>query len=275
MTAVLFDFSGTLFRVESTESWLRGALAEAQMELAEAELAEAAQALEAMGALPGGIDPSWLPEDVASVWGVRDKSSELHRAAYTGLSRHVPLPDDRLHDLLYDRHMAPAAWGPYPDAADVLGALRERGIGVGVVSNIGWDLRPVFREHGLDAYVDAYVLSYEHGIQKPDPACSKWPVRRWTPIRARSSWSATTGGPTAARRRWAVRCTSWIICRPINGRTRCGRCWISWGPSRARTPAVRSRTSSLRPPSRDARLPRTIPRVARGRPQHRPGPPRA
>ncbi|WP_369269435.1 HAD family hydrolase [Streptomyces sp. R11] len=169
MTAVLFDFSGTLFRVESTESWLRGALAEARMELAEAELVEAAQALEAMGALPGGVDPSWLPEDVASVWGVRDKSAELHRAAYTGLSRHVPLPDDRLHDLLYDRHMAPAAWGPYPDAVDVLRALRERGVGVGVVSNIGWDLRPVFREHGLDPYVDTYVLSYEHGIQKPDP----------------------------------------------------------------------------------------------------------
>uniref|UniRef100_A0AAU1I672 HAD-IA family hydrolase n=1 Tax=Streptomyces sp. NBC_00180 TaxID=2903632 RepID=A0AAU1I672_9ACTN len=169
MTAVLFDFSGTLFRVESTESWLRGALTEAQMELAEEELVEAAQALEAMGALPGGVDPSWLPEDVASVWGVRDKSAELHRAAYTALSRHVPLPDDRLHDLLYDRHMAPAAWGPYPDAADVLRGLRERGVRVGVVSNIGWDLRPVFREHGLDPYVDTYVLSYEHGIQKPDP----------------------------------------------------------------------------------------------------------
>lgn len=38
-----------------------------------------------------------------------------------------------------------------------------------MVSNIGWDLRPVFREHGLDAYVDTYVLSYEHGVQKPDP----------------------------------------------------------------------------------------------------------
>lgn len=169
MTAVLFDFSGTLFRVESTESWLRGALAEVPMELDEAELVEAAQALEAMGALPGGVDPSWLPEDVASVWGVRDKSAELHRAAYTGLSRHVQLPDDRLHDILYDRHMAPAAWRPYPDAAEVLRMLRERGIAVGVVSNIGWDLRPVFREHGLDPYVDAYVLSFEHGIQKPDP----------------------------------------------------------------------------------------------------------
>ncbi|MFC5218354.1 HAD family hydrolase [Streptomyces coerulescens] len=168
MTAVLFDFSGTLFRVESTESWLRGVLAEARMELAEAELAEAAQALEAMGALPGGSGPSWLPEDVASVWGVRDKSAELHRAAYTGLSRHVALPDDRLHDMLYDRHMSPAAWVPYPDTAEVLGSLRERGIGVGVVSNIGWDIRPVFREHGLDGYVDSYVLSYEHGVQKPD-----------------------------------------------------------------------------------------------------------
>ncbi|MFE7278167.1 HAD family hydrolase [Streptomyces sp. NPDC057623] len=168
MTAVLFDFSGTLFRVESTESWLRGALTEAEMECGEAELTEAAQALEAMGALPGGVDPSWLPEDVASVWGVRDKSAELHRAAYTGLARHVRLPDERLYDLLYDRHMAPAAWMPYPDTAEVLRTLCERGIGVGVVSNIGWDLRPVFREHGLDAYVDTYALSYEHGIQKPD-----------------------------------------------------------------------------------------------------------
>lgn len=36
------------------------------------------------------------------------------------------------------------------------------------MSNIGWDLRPVFREHGLDGFVDAYVLSYEHGVAKPD-----------------------------------------------------------------------------------------------------------
>ena len=168
MTAVLFDFSGTLFRVESTESWLRGTLAGASWDLPEAELLEAARALEVMGALPGGAPPSWLPEEVASVWGVRDTSEELHRAAYTGLSRQVPLPDDRLHDLLYDRHMTPAAWAPYPDAGDVLRTLRERGVGVAVVSNIGWDLRPVFRAHGLDPYIDAYVLSFEHGVQKPD-----------------------------------------------------------------------------------------------------------
>lgn len=170
MTAVLFDFSGTLFRIESTESWLRAVLAEAEVSLAEPELIAAAQALESVGALPGGASPSEpLPDEVAGIWEIRDKSAELHRATYTGLSRQVPLPDPALHDALYDRHMAPAAWQAYPDATEVLRTLRERGIGVGVVSNIGWDLRPVFREHGLDPYIDTYVLSYEHGIQKPDP----------------------------------------------------------------------------------------------------------
>jgi putative hydrolase of the HAD superfamily len=174
MAAVLFDFSGTLFRIESTESWLRAVLDEAGLTLTEAELTRAVRELESVGALPGGVAPRVsMPEELAAVWGVRDESAELHRAAYTGLSRLVPLPDPTLHDALYDRHMLPAAWEPYPDAAEVLQALRERGIKVGVVSNIGWDLRPVFRAHGLDPYVDVYVLSYEHGIQKPDPRLFK------------------------------------------------------------------------------------------------------
>ncbi|MFI6854368.1 HAD family hydrolase [Streptomyces sp. NPDC050416] len=169
MTAVLFDFSGTLFRVESTDSWLRGVVADAGVPFTEPELTAAARALEAVGALPGGGDPARVPAELAETWLIRDRSAALHRAAYTGLSRQVTLPDPAWHDALYDRHMSPAAWTPYPDAVEVLGTLREWGVPVGVVSNIGWDLRPVFREHGLDRYVDAYVLSYEHGIQKPDP----------------------------------------------------------------------------------------------------------
>lgn len=169
MAAVLFDFSGTLFRVEPTGSWLRAVLNEAGLVWEERELAEKARALEEAGALPGGAFPVRLPEELAGLWEVRDLGAEQHRAAYTALSRRVPLPDPALHDALYDRHMSPAAWAPYPDAAEVLRTLRERGVGVGVVSNIGWDPRPVFRAHGLDPYVDAYALSYEHGVQKPDP----------------------------------------------------------------------------------------------------------
>ncbi|WP_053850419.1 HAD family hydrolase [Streptomyces sp. NRRL B-24085] len=174
MTAVLFDFSGTLFRIESTDAWLRAVLDEAGITLPEAELTRAARELESVGALPGGLAPRVpMPDELAAMWHVRDESAELHRAAYTGLSRLVTLPDPALHDALYERHMLPAAWQPYPDAAEVLRTLRERGTKVGVVSNIGWDLRPVFRAHGLDPYVDEYVLSYEHGIQKPDPRLFK------------------------------------------------------------------------------------------------------
>ncbi|MFD9390098.1 HAD family hydrolase [Streptomyces sp. NPDC060000] len=169
MTAVLFDFSGTLFRIESAESWLRAVLEAAGSPLPQSELVEKARALETAGALPGGAAPVRLPAEVAGLWRVRDESAELHRAAYTGLSRQVTLPDPALHDALYERHRMPAAWAPYPDALPVLSGLRERGCRIGVISNIGWDLRPVFREHGLHRYVDAYVLSYEHGIQKPDP----------------------------------------------------------------------------------------------------------
>ncbi|MGW1668349.1 HAD family hydrolase [Streptomyces sp. NPDC002324] len=167
---VLFDFSGTLFRAESTESWLRAVLRDAGIVLPEWEALRAAEALERAGALPGGAYPAQPPTgEPGELWAARDRSAEQHRAAFTALSRQVPLPDPALHDALYDRHMTPSAWSPYPDAAEVLAALGERGIAVGVVSNIGWDLRPVFRTHGLDAYVGTYALSYEHGIQKPDP----------------------------------------------------------------------------------------------------------
>ncbi|MBC9717555.1 HAD-IA family hydrolase [Streptomyces sp. TRM66268-LWL] len=166
---VLFDFSGTLLRIETTESWLRAVLAEAGTVLPEPEFRRCAQELEYVGALPGGTPSPRVPDHLRDIWAVRDESADNHRIAYTGLSGVVDLPHPGLHDALYNRHMTPPAWGPYPDTAAVLAGLRERGIRVGVLSNIGWDLRPVFREHGLDQYVDTYVLSYEHGIQKPDP----------------------------------------------------------------------------------------------------------
>ncbi|MVO87648.1 HAD-IA family hydrolase [Streptomyces sp. p1417] len=165
---VLFDFSGTLFRIESTASWLRGTLAGSGLALPEDEVARLAVALDRAGALPGGSPTVDVPDHLLELWGRRDESAELHRAAYTGLTRTVPLPCPALADALYERHRTPEAWRPYADAAEVLHGLRALGVRVGVVSNIGWDLRPVFDAHGLAPYVDAYVLSYEHALQKPD-----------------------------------------------------------------------------------------------------------
>ncbi|MFF3955368.1 HAD family hydrolase [Streptomyces sp. NPDC001890] len=165
---VLFDFSGTLFRIESVRSWLRAVLAEQGVTVDEADFERCAGELEAAGALPGGPPPRHVPARLAAAYATRDESAELHREAYTGLARQVALPDPGLYDALYERHRTPAAWEPYPDAAEVLGALHDSGIRIGVVSNIGWDPRPVFRAHGLDPLIDAYVLSYELGVQKPD-----------------------------------------------------------------------------------------------------------
>ncbi|WP_269856275.1 HAD family hydrolase [Streptomyces sp. RPT161] len=165
----LFDFSGTLFRVEPTERWLRGALAQAGIEASDGDIAEYAERLEYVGALPGGAPPHAVPEGLRRLWDERDLDQARHRAAYLGLARQVPLPWPELYDVLYERHMSPDAWAPYPDAVDVLAGLRERGIRVALLSNIGWDLRPVLRRHGVDGYFDTAVLSYEHGVQKPDP----------------------------------------------------------------------------------------------------------
>ncbi|RFU84047.1 HAD family hydrolase [Streptomyces triticagri] len=166
---VLFDFSGTLLRIEPTVSWLRATLDRTGIALDDAEFDRCARELEAVGALPGSTHSPVVPESIADVWATRDESAARHRAAYLALVRQVQLPAPELAEALYARHMTPAAWHPYPDTREVLTGLHRRGVRVGVVSNIGWDLRPVFREHGLAPYVDTYVLSYELGVQKPDP----------------------------------------------------------------------------------------------------------
>ncbi|MFI0718206.1 HAD family hydrolase [Streptomyces sp. NPDC021224] len=169
MNGVMFDFSGTLLRIESAEEWLAAVLAESDMHPAEDEFARWAARLDVYGAVPGGTPPQRMPEEAAKLWDERDLSAEQHRAAYTALARAAEIPVPGVEQALYERHMSPAAWRPYPDTAPTLRELRRRGIPVAVVSNIGWDLRPVFRAHGLDELVDTYVLSYELGVQKPDP----------------------------------------------------------------------------------------------------------
>jgi putative hydrolase of the HAD superfamily len=170
----MFDFSGTLLRAEPPQNWLRTVLEEAGIDLPDRELAAYADRLSRAGGQPGGASPEVVPAGLGRLWRERDLSPEQHRAAFTGLARLAELPWDELpweglYDALYDRHMAPAAWAPYPDTAEVLAELHGRGVPVAVVSNIAWDVRPVFRAHGLDGYVDAFVLSYEHGARKPDP----------------------------------------------------------------------------------------------------------
>ncbi|MBV9446284.1 MAG: HAD-IA family hydrolase [Streptosporangiaceae bacterium] len=167
--AVIFDFSGTLFRCEDTRSWLRGALAEAGIDAPDAEITGYAERLRVSGGQPGGHADFAVPEHLTSLWRRRDLTAADHRAAYTALIRLAGLPWPGLDEILYDRHRLPQAWRRYPDTLAVLEVLAEHGIPVAVLSNIGWDLRPVFEYHGMAHLVASYVLSFEVGMQKPDP----------------------------------------------------------------------------------------------------------
>lgn len=175
---VMFDFSGTLLRVESIAHWLDAGLAARGVRLSGEAFARTVEGLTHHGALPGGPPPQEVPARLKRLWEERDLDAERHRAAYTGLMRESGVTDPDLADALYDRHKSPGAWHPYPDTARTLADLSRAGIAVAVVSNIAWDLRPVFRAHGLDEWVDVYALSFEVGVQKPDPAIFRYACER-------------------------------------------------------------------------------------------------
>jgi HAD superfamily hydrolase (TIGR01509 family) len=167
--AVLFDVAGTLAMPEDRDAWLAGALAAVGAAM-EPEAARALAArLEAAGR-PGGPYPASVPGALAAAYVARDLDPEAHRAAYAGLVSTVALPHPGLAAALYDRILAPAGWLPYPDAAPVLAALRTAGVRTAAISNVGFDLRPMLRAHGLLEHLDACVLSCETATTKPDPA---------------------------------------------------------------------------------------------------------
>ncbi|WP_053738686.1 HAD family hydrolase [Nocardia sp. NRRL S-836] len=142
--AALFDFSGTLFRLEHPELESNGDLM---------------RALTAPVGIADGVDP-----DLADAWNRRDLDPDVHRWVHVKVLNDALVPNA---EALYEQLIQPESWRPYPDARAALEHLAD--VPVAVVSNIGWDIRAVFELHGLTHLVDQFVLSYEEGVVKPDP----------------------------------------------------------------------------------------------------------
>jgi putative hydrolase of the HAD superfamily len=74
-------------------------------------------------------------------------------------------------DRILASQFAPDAWEPYPDAVPMLTAVREiDGVGIGVVSDWGSNLRGILAELGLDRQLDFVLPSGAVGVAKPNPA---------------------------------------------------------------------------------------------------------
>ncbi len=168
MRAALFDFHGTLAQVEEPVTWVVGAAAACGVDLGDDEARGLARALVAAGRA-GGPLPARIPPGVRAAWDRRDLTVEDHRSCYTALAATVASGIDGLPTALYERLLTADGWRCYADTLPVLGELRRRGVPVVVVSNIGFDLRPVTAALGIDALVDGYALSYEVGSCKPEP----------------------------------------------------------------------------------------------------------
>jgi putative hydrolase of the HAD superfamily len=60
-------------------------------------------------------------------------------------------------------------WVLFPEAREVLGELRRRGFGLGVISNWDSSARGLLAGNGLEEYFDPIVISSEVGCEKPAP----------------------------------------------------------------------------------------------------------
>jgi putative hydrolase of the HAD superfamily len=172
--AVLFDAGDTLIRLSgSGEQLLHSAAA-------------------TLGA--GRLDP----DEVVRVWQRvlarsstaeelakgRDLSNARHREVWTalydaaGCERLAP----GLSQELYGLTVSAESWEAFPDTLVTLQAVHERGLRIGIVSDTGFDLRPALDRLGMSPFLDTVVMSFEHGICKPDPkvfltACEQLRVR--------------------------------------------------------------------------------------------------
>lgn len=146
MRAVIFDWRGTLVLTPTFRGWVTEALRRL------------------------GRDTSTAADVIAAIDVARldapgvDADATLHRETYYGAFADAGLDDD-LADALYEVESDPAFTPFAVDAAATLHTLHANGVRIGVLSDIHFDVRPAF--DGLP--VDSFVLSFEHGVVKPDP----------------------------------------------------------------------------------------------------------
>lgn len=158
----MFDFSGTLFRLEQNSNWLADLTTpdgapldvEAQTELMRRMTAPTGQVVE-------------LSEEYQYAWENRDLDPALHRKIYLEVLRKSGVAHADQAQALYSRLIDPTEWTPYPDTESALKDTAAKGIRVGVLSNIAFDIRPAFATRGYHEFVDAFVLSFEEGFIKP------------------------------------------------------------------------------------------------------------
>jgi HAD superfamily hydrolase (TIGR01509 family) len=157
MRAVLFDWRGTLVHDPPPDWWVKRALVRLGRPVETEQIAHVIARIKV-----ATETPEFRAAELAM-----DCDPVAHRAATLGMFERAGL-DAALAEMLYELDFEPECHPVYPDVVEVLRRLHVGGVRVVVVSDIHFDLRPEFDQVGLAPYIDGYVLSFEHGVQKPD-----------------------------------------------------------------------------------------------------------
>lgn len=203
----MLDFHGTIAQVEPADRWVLLAARACGVDLERARCAALADALVTAGRA-GGPRPGRVPPELAEVYAERDLSEHAHRAAYTGLAGTVDAGIPGLAEALYERLLDPDGWQVYPDTAPMLRSLRGAGVPVAVVSNIGFDVLPLAGAMGLADLVDTWLLSYQLGTCKPDPAIF---LRGCAAVRTEPERTLMVGDTTADAAAALVGCPTLVL----------------------------------------------------------------
>jgi HAD superfamily hydrolase (TIGR01509 family) len=165
---VLLDWAGTVAHLESADEWLSGALEETGISVPLQDRHDWVRRAEAAG-LPGGRRPADLSSHNLAAWWRQGLDPKAHKGVYYRLLDQAGLPWPDAAGALYRRSMSADGWRIDPAARRAMARLHRAGVRLTVVSNIGWDLRPILRQHDMLRWVSDCVMSHDVAARKPSP----------------------------------------------------------------------------------------------------------
>ncbi len=155
--AVIFDWMLTLAQYPAPSEHVRRALSGLDRNDSPVEVDPIVAALDSARFLP----------DVMAAESIIDTSAAAHLEGEHLLYQRAGI-DRQLADAMYSLLGQSSFHPPYPGVTAVLQSLKQSGLRVGILSDIHVDLRLHAKGFGFAQHIDAWTLSFEVGLQKPD-----------------------------------------------------------------------------------------------------------
>lgn len=128
---------------------------------------------EAVAAALPDADAWWRSENLRSAISQRDQESKFE--AYRGYGLRIlrdaagSVTPEQALNMLAKAFSIGFNFRNYPDSLPTLQGIQERGLPMGLISNIGEDIDSYLNKAGFDGFFQYKVTSFEAGYDKPNP----------------------------------------------------------------------------------------------------------